>query len=91
LPFVYILRCADGTYYTGWTTDLSRRIARHNAGKGGRYTRMHGPVALVYQEELPDRQSAMRREAALKRLSRQQKERLIASGQPCPANRPSDE
>ena len=78
MPFVYIVRCADGTFYTGWTTDLSRRVAQHNAGRGGRYTRAHRPVELVYREEVPDRSAAMRRERALKQLSRERKERLIA-------------
>ena len=77
MPFVYIVRCADGTLYTGWTTDLDRRIAQHNAGRGARYTRQHRPVTLVYSEEQPDRGSAMRRELAIKRYDRSRKERLI--------------
>lgn len=77
MPFVYIVRCADGTFYTGWTTDLDRRVAQHNAGRGARYTRQHRPVTLVYSEELPDRRSAMRRELAIKRYDRSRKERLI--------------
>jgi putative endonuclease len=77
VPFVYIVRCADGTYYTGWATDIARRVAAHNAGRGGRYTRTRRPVLLVYQEAAPDRGSAMRREVAIKRYGRQQKERLI--------------
>jgi predicted GIY-YIG superfamily endonuclease len=77
VPFVYIVRCADGTYYTGWAADVARRVAAHNAGQGGRYTRMRRPVTLVYQEEAPDRGSAMRREVAIKKYGRQQKERLI--------------
>jgi putative endonuclease len=80
LPFVYILRCADDTYYTGWTTDLARRVASHNAGRGSRYTRTRRPVVLVYQEEAADRSAAMRREIELKRLDRPAKERLIADG-----------
>lgn len=78
MPHVYILRCADGTYYTGWTSDVTRRVAAHNAGRGGRYTRMRRPVTLVYQEEAADRSSAMKREAGIKRYSREQKERLVA-------------
>ncbi len=77
MPFVYIVRCADGTYYTGWAVDVSRRVAQHNAGRGARYTRIHGPVTLVYQEEVADRKAAMRREAAIKRWPRERKERLI--------------
>jgi predicted GIY-YIG superfamily endonuclease len=78
VPFVYIVRCADGTYYTGWAADVDRRVAAHNAGRGGRYTRTRRPVSLVYQEEALDRGSAMRREAAIKKYGRDQKERLIA-------------
>jgi len=77
VPFIYIVRCADGTLYTGWTTDVERRIAQHNAGSGARYTRMRRPVALVYREEAPDRSTAMRREVAIKRLDRERKERLV--------------
>jgi predicted GIY-YIG superfamily endonuclease len=77
VPFVYIVRCADGTYYTGWAADVNRRVAAHNAGRGGRYTRARRPVLLVYQEEVPDRSSAMRREAAIKAYGRERKERLI--------------
>jgi predicted GIY-YIG superfamily endonuclease len=77
VPFVYIVLCADGTYYTGWAADVTRRVAAHNAGRGGRYTRTRRPVILVYQEAVPDRGSAMRREVAIKRYGREQKERLI--------------
>ena len=77
MPVVYIVRCADGTFYTGWTTDIVRRVAQHNAGRGARYTRVHRPVALVYREETPDRSAAMRREAAIKKLDRERKERLV--------------
>ena len=77
MPFVYMVRCTDGTLYTGWTTDVERRVAQHNAGRGARYTRVHRPVALVYREEMPDRSAAMRREAAIKKLDRERKERLV--------------
>jgi putative endonuclease len=77
VTFVYIVQCADGSYYTGWTTDLERRVAAHNAGRGGRYTRSRRPVKLVYWEELPDRRSAQQRELALKRLPRARKLALI--------------
>jgi putative endonuclease len=79
VTFVYILQCADGSYYTGWTTDLERRVAAHNAGRGGRYTRSRRPVKLVYWEEHPDRRSAQRRELALKRLSRARKLALVTT------------
>jgi putative endonuclease len=78
VSFVYILECADGTYYTGWTKDLDRRVAAHNAGRGSRYTRTRLPVRLVYWEELPDRRSAQQRELALKRLPKARKQALIA-------------
>ena len=78
MPFVYIVRCADGSLYTGWTTDLDRRIAQHNAGRGATYTRLRRPVTLVYREDAPDRGTAMRRELAIKKLDRPRKERLIA-------------
>lgn len=78
MTFVYILECADGSYYTGWTTDLDRRVAAHNAGQGGRYTRSRRPVKLVYWEEHPDRRSAQRRELALKQLPRARKLALVA-------------
>jgi putative endonuclease len=84
VPYVYIVRCADDTYYTGWTSDLARRVAQHNAGRGGRYTRLRRPVTLIYQEETPDRRTAMRREVEIKRYNRQQKDRLVGRGQPGP-------
>lgn len=77
--FVYILRCADGTLYTGWTNDLSARVRTHQAGKGAKYTRARLPVALAYYEMLPDKSAALRREATIKRLTRAEKLCLIAS------------
>jgi len=74
---VYILQCADGTLYTGWTTDLERRLRAHNSGRGARYTRGRRPVSLVYHEEQPTRSTAQRREAAIRRLSRVDKLKLI--------------
>jgi putative endonuclease len=79
---VYMVRCIDGTYYTGWSTDVARRVAEHNAGRGGHYTRTHRPVTLVYQEEVRDRRAAMHREMAIKRYTREHKERLIAGREP---------
>jgi len=75
--FCYIVECVDGTYYTGWTTDPNRRERQHNHGKGAKYTRMHGPVKLVYVEEVNDRSTAMKREWTIKHLKREQKQRLI--------------
>lgn len=76
---VYILECADGSLYTGWTNDIENRLSAHNRGMGAKYTRGRGPVKLVYIEYLPDRSSALRREAAIKKLSRDKKRSLIAS------------
>jgi putative endonuclease len=78
--YCYILQCADGTFYTGWSTDPVRREKTHNAGTGARYTRTRRPVRLVYVEELTDKVSALKRERAIKNMSRSQKERLVASG-----------
>ena len=71
--YVYILRCADGTLYTGITDDVERRLAAHRAGKGAKYTRGRGPLELAYTEELPDKSTALKREIAIKRLPRQKK------------------
>lgn len=78
MPFVYIVRCADGTLYTGYAVDVAQRCAAHNDGKGAKYTAGRRPVTLVYQEEHPTAGDALRREAALKRLSRAAKEALFA-------------
>ncbi len=75
--FVYVLRCADGTLYTGVTTDVSRRCEQHNAGTASRYTRSRRPTRLVYQEAHPDQGSALRREAAIQALSRREKLALV--------------
>ena len=77
--YCYIVECADGSFYTGWTTDPQRRERQHNRGTGARYTRTHGPVRLVYIETQPDRAAAMRRERALKTLRHHQKKALITS------------
>ena len=75
--WVYILRCGDGTLYTGSTNDLERRLRAHRAGKGAKYTRGRGPVELAYREAAPDWPAALRREAAIKALSRAEKLALI--------------
>ena len=75
--FVYMLECADGTFYTGWTNNTEKRLLAHNAGAGARYTRGRLPVKIVYIEEFPGRQEAQSREAAIKALSRQQKKVLV--------------
>jgi len=77
MPFYcYILECSDGTFYTGWTTDPPRREKQHNAGTGARYTRTRRPVKLVYIEEQADRVAALKRELAIKRMSRGKKKIL---------------
>ncbi len=75
--FVYILECSDGTYYTGWTTNLEKRINAHNTGKGAKYTRGRTPVKMVYFEELNSKCEALSREFAIKKLKRNEKELLI--------------
>ena len=77
--YAYMLRCADGTLYSGYTTDLPRRIAAHNRGRGAKYTRSRLPVRLAYYERFDTKQQAMRREAALKKLTRAQKQALVRS------------
>ena len=78
--YVYLLRCSDGSLYTGYTDDVERRLAVHQSGKGAKYTRSRLPVELVYSEELPDKSAALRREAAIKKLTREKKLALIESG-----------
>ena len=78
--YVYVLRCGDGTLYTGITTDLDRRIREHNEGTGSRYTAARRPVTLLHQETAPDRSTAARREIAVKRMPRAAKLALVRSG-----------
>ncbi|HZJ25066.1 MAG TPA: GIY-YIG nuclease family protein [Anaerolineales bacterium] len=75
--FCYIVECADGTYYTGWAVNPERRVATHNKGRGAKYTRMRLPVQLVYVEEQPDLSTALKREIAIKRMTRARKRKLI--------------
>ena len=76
--YVYVLRCADDTLYTGYTTDVARRVAEHDAGEGAKYTRGRTPVELVHVESFDSKSAAMSREHRIKQLSRGQKEELIA-------------
>ena len=85
MPFVYLVECADGTLYAGWTTNLQKRLDAHNSGRGARYTRSRRPVRLVYWEPCDSRGSALRREAALRRLSRSQKLALVEQHQAYPS------
>lgn len=77
--YTYILRCSDGTLYTGWTYDLQKRLAVHNSGRGAKYTRSRLPVELVYYEAFTTKEAAMSREFAIKRLRRREKLYLIRS------------
>jgi putative endonuclease len=76
--WVYILRCSDGSLYTGWSTDVKRRLRRHNAGTASRYTASRLPVELVYEHAMEDRSAARREEARIKALDRRRKLALIA-------------
>ena len=75
--FVYMLRCGDGSLYTGITDDVPHRLEVHRAGKGAKYTRGRGPLELVYQEEVADKSAALKREYAIKKLRREEKEQLL--------------
>ena len=77
MPFVYIVECSDGTYYTGYTTEIKRRLKEHNQGTAARYTRGRTPVELVYSEKVPDCSQGLKREYEIKQLSRREKEELI--------------
>jgi putative endonuclease len=78
VSYTYILRCRDGTFYTGWTEDLEKRLQTHNEGRGSRYTRSRLPVELAYFEKHDSKREAMRRERAIKKMTRPQKERLMS-------------
>lgn len=77
MNYTYIVECKDGTLYTGWTTDLDRRIKAHNTGKGAKYTRSRFPVVLRYFESFQTKEEAMRREYEIKQLTRKEKQKLI--------------
>jgi len=76
--FLYILGCSDGSFYTGVTTDIDRRLREHQEGKASRYTRIRRPIVLVYKEECGTRSQSLARECAVKSLSRRRKEELIS-------------
>jgi predicted GIY-YIG superfamily endonuclease len=84
--WVYMLRCGDGSLYTGWTTDLERRLARHRAGTASRYTASRLPVALAFAQPMADRTAARREEARIKRLSRPAKLALVRQAPELPAH-----
>ena len=77
--FAYLVRCADGTLYGGYTTDLQKRLAAHNSGKGAKYTRGRGPLAPVYRENCENMSAALKREYTIKQLTRAEKLELIQS------------
>ncbi|HBJ2611804.1 TPA: GIY-YIG nuclease family protein [Clostridium botulinum] len=77
MAYVYIVECRDGTLYTGWTTDIERRVSQHNKGEGAKYTRARRPVVLKYFEEFDTNREAMKRECEIKKLSRQDKIKLF--------------
>jgi predicted GIY-YIG superfamily endonuclease len=85
VPFVYILRCADGTLYTGIAKDLERRLAQHQAGKASRYTRARLPVTAVWSREVASWGAALREEIRIKRLSRAAKEEMVRDRAACPS------
>ena len=78
MNYTYILKCKDGTLYTGWTNDLGKRVKAHNEGRGAKYTRSRTPVELVYYETFETKEEAQRREYAIKKMTRRQKEIIIA-------------
>lgn len=77
MNYTYIVKCSDGTFYTGWTNDLTGRMEAHNQGRGAKYTKARRPVTLIYYETFETKEEAMKREYAIKRLSRKEKEELI--------------
>ena len=81
--YTYLLTCRDGSFYCGWTNHLEKRVEAHNAGKGAKYTKSRRPVILVYYEEYETKSEALRREAAIKKLSRQEKLRMIQCFHSC--------
>ena len=77
MNYTYILECNDGTYYTGWTNNLEKRLKDHNDGKGAKYTKARLPVSLIYHEQFQTKEEAMRREYAIKSMTRNEKSKLI--------------
>ena len=77
MNYTYILKCKDGTYYTGWTNNLEKRLKDHNDGKGAKYTKSRRPVELVYHELFESKEDAMKREYAIKQMTRAEKDKLI--------------
>ncbi len=80
MNYTYILKCMDGSLYTGWTNDIDKRLKAHNEGKGAKYTKGRRPVKLVYVEEFKTKEEAMRREYEIKHMTRKEKEKLVGTG-----------
>ena len=80
MNYTYLLECSDGTFYCGWTNDLEKRVKAHNSGRGAKYTKPRRPVRLVWSETFETKEEAMSREVKVKRLSRKQKDELVAYG-----------
>ncbi len=81
MNYTYVLRCGDGSLYTGWTNDIEKRLKAHNEGRGAKYTKGRGPVKLVYVEEFATKEEAMKREYAIKHMTRREKEELLGTGE----------
>lgn len=82
MPFIYILECSDGKFYTGWTVDLEKRLIEHNAGRGAKFTRARLPVKLIHWENQATRSEAQKREYVVRNLKRKEKELLVAKSKP---------
>ena len=80
MNYTYIVECKDGTFYTGWTNDIEKRMEAHNAGRGAKYTKNRRPVTLIYKECFETKEEAMKREYAIKQMTRTQKLKLIKEG-----------
>lgn len=80
MNYTYMVRCRDGSLYTGWTTDIKRRVKAHNEGKGAKYTHSRRPVKLVYYEIFETKEEAMKREYAIKQMKKDEKEKLVQQG-----------
>ena len=91
MNYTYIVRCRDNTFYTGWTTNIEKRIEVHNSGKGAKYTKSRRPVELVYFEEFNTKEEAMRREYEIKQMTRKKKEKLIGGCREIDSSKQGDE
>lgn len=83
MNYTYIVKCSDGSFYTGWTNNVEKRVKAHNEGKGAKYTKSRRPVELIYYEEFQTKEEAMSREYTIKRMTRQKKELLVRGENKC--------